>query len=218
MNKRLCAAVVAVVALTAGCAGEPAAAPPPSTTTTTTTTPPPAPAELNERAKAAIAPPGAFASIGGEVQDSMPASDTEIGGDGEIVITVCGGSGLRVDGTSVARTRTWAGRVNLFQRVHAMSERTAATLVASMPRSISGCAAARGAAQLTTLAKPAGVDDFFAHCEANVEPGLVPWSCLVLMGRGTLITLVVASDRTRAAAEAQLTAVLPIFAEPFAKA
>jgi hypothetical protein len=93
----MCAAVLAVVALTAGCAGEPAAAPPASTATTTTTTVPPSPAELNERAKAAIAPPGAFDSLGGAVKVSNPANDGDAGLEGEAVTTVCNDGALRAD-------------------------------------------------------------------------------------------------------------------------
>ncbi|MGW6442928.1 hypothetical protein [Lentzea sp. NPDC055074] len=207
---------MAVVALTAGCAGEPAAAPP--TTTTTTTTAPPTPAALNERAKAAIAPPEAFAAVGGQVRTSVPATDAEIGADGEIVTTLCGTSEMRVDGTSVARTRVWSGRVSLFQRVHAMSDRTASALMGAVQTRLTGCAKDRAAEETKAVTKPEGVEDFFAHCETNKDPELVPWSCHALMGRGTLITDVVASGQTKAAAEAQLTSVLPIFAQTFAKA
>ncbi|RDI26485.1 hypothetical protein DFR72_107126 [Lentzea flaviverrucosa] len=213
---RICAAIAAVVALTTACGGEPVAAPP--ATTTTTTVVPPAPAELDQRAKAAIAPPGAFDALGGQVKQSTPATDDEPGADGEVVTTLCETSEMSVDGTSVARARVWTGRVNLFQRVHAMSDRTAAALVGAVQTRLAGCAKNRGAAETKAVAKPEGVDDFYAHCEANPDPELVPWSCHALMGRGTLITVVVASGQTKAAAEAQLTSVAPIFAQSFVKA
>jgi hypothetical protein len=213
---RICAAVAVVVALTTACGGEPVAAPPATTTTTTAVAP--TPAELDQRAKAAIAPPGAFDALGGQFRQSTPAGDNEPGADGEIVTTLCGTSEMRVDGTSVARTRVWTGRVNLFQRVHAMSDRTAATLVTAVERRLSSCAKNRSAEQTGAVTKPEGVDDFYAHCEANPDPELVPWSCHAMMGRGTLITVVVASGQTKAAAETQLTSVVPIFAESFVKA
>ncbi|SDG84866.1 hypothetical protein SAMN05216553_11279 [Lentzea fradiae] len=215
MNARICAAVAVVAVLTTACGGEPVAAPPAATTTTTTV--PSTPAELDQRAKAAIAPPGAFDALGGQLSQSTPASDNEPGADGEIVTTLCGSSEMRVDGTSVARTRVWTGQVSLFQRVHAMSDRTAATLVGAVQTRLNSCAKDR-VEQAKAVAKPDGVDDFFAHCEANRDPELVPWSCHAMMGRGTLITVVVASGQTKVAAEAQLSSVLPIFAESFVKA
>jgi hypothetical protein len=86
---------------------------------------------------------------------------------------------------------------------------------------VASCAQYRPADQLKAdlpLAKPGGVDDMYAHCEANLDPDLVPWSCHAVLGRGTLVTLVVAFGHSQLAAEAQLTSVLPIFAESFAKA
>lgn len=217
MNKRICAAVMAVAALTTACGGEPGAAPP----TTTTTTVPPTPAELDQRAKAAIAPPGAFDALGGKFKQSTPANDSDLGAEGEIVTSVCNGTPIRVDGASVARTRVWAGQLDLFQRVHAMSDRPAATLVEVVRDRVTSCAQYRPADQTKVtipLTKPQGVDDFYAYCETNRDPDLVDWSCHAVMGRGTLITLVVAFGLTHAAAEAQLTSVVPTFAETFAKA
>lgn len=219
MNKRICAAVMVVVALTTACGGEPAAAPP--TTTTTTTTVPPTPAELDQRAKAAIAPPGAFDALSGKFKQSTPANDLDPGAEGEPVAFVCNDTPIRVDGVSVARTRVWTGRLALFQRVHAMSDRPAATLVESVRARVKLCAGSRPADQIKVtipLTKPQGVDDFYAYCETNQDPDLVDWSCHAVMGRGTLVTLVVASGLTQTAAEAQLTSVVPIFAETFAKA
>jgi hypothetical protein len=220
LNKRICAAVIAVAALTTACSGEPAAAPP-ATTTTTTTTAPPTPAELDQRAKAAIAPPGAFDALGGKFKQSTPANDSDPGAEGEVVASVCNNSTVRVDGVSVARTRVWTGQVDLFQRVHAMSDRPAATLVESVQARAKLCIGSRPADQIKLsipLTKPQGVDDFYAYCIKNQDPNLVDWSCHAVMGRGTLITLVVAFGLTQAAAEAQLTSVVPIFAETFAKA
>ncbi|MET9231624.1 hypothetical protein [Lentzea sp. NPDC003310] len=217
MNTRICAAVLTVVVLTAGCTGTPDAAPP-SATTTTTTTAPPTPAELNERAKAAIAPADAFAALGGQVKGSAPTTDGEIGADREIVALLCGTEEMLVDGTSVARSRVWTGGVSLFQRVHAMSDRTAAALVGAVRTRLSRCAKSRGAEEATSVAKPQGVDDFFAHCETNPDAGFVPWSCSALIGRGTLISVVTASGQSKESAQAQLTSVLPIFAQTFAKA
>lgn len=207
-----------VVALTTACGGEPAAAP---TTTTTTTTVLPTPAELDQRAKMAIAPPGAFDALGGKFKKSTPANDSDPGAEGEMVTSVCNGNPMYVDGASVARTRGWAGRLDLFQRVHAMSDRSAATLVEVLRKWVTSCAQYRSADQLKVtipLTKPQGVDDFYGYCETNEDPDLVDWSCHAVMGRGTLITLVVAFGLTQAAAEAQLTSVVPIFAETFAKA
>jgi hypothetical protein len=220
LNKRICAAVMVVAALTTACGGEPASAPP-ATTTTTTTTVPPTPAELDQRAKAAIAPPGAFDALGGKFKQSTPATDSDPGAEGEMVTSVCNNDPIRVDGVSVARTRVWAGQLDLFQRVHAMSDRPAATLVEVVRTRVKSCAGYRPADQTKVtlpLTKPQGVDDFYAYCETNQDPDLVDWSCHAVMGRGTLITLVVAFGLTQAAAEAQLTSVAPIFAETFAKA
>lgn len=218
MNKRFCAAVMAVAALTTACGGEPTAAPP--VTTTTTTTVPPTPAELDQRAKTAIAPPGAFDALGGKFKQSTPANDSDPGAEGEMVASVCNSDAIRVDGVSVARTRVWAEQLDLFQRVHAMSDRPAATLVESVQARVKSCAASR-ADQFKVaipLTKPQRVDDFYAYCKTNQDPNLVDWSCHAVMGRGTLITLVVAFGVTQATAEAQLTSVAPVFAETFAKA
>lgn len=211
MNTRICAAVVAVVALTAGCAGEPAAAPPPSTTTTTTTAAP-TPAELNERAKAAIAPADAVA--GGEMKTNEPATEGEIGADGQAVTMICGSREIFVDGTSVSRTRVWSGA---FQRVHAMADRTAITLIKSVETGLVSCTTAHSVEQFP-LPKPDGVDDFYAYCEATLKPDLLPFSCHALMGRGTLISEVVTFGSTKAVAGVGLTAVVPAFARSFAKA
>lgn len=220
MNKRICAVVVVVAALSTACGSEPAAAPP-ATTTTTTTTVPSTPAELDQRVKAAIAPPGAFDALGGKFKQSTPANDNDPGAEGELVTSVCNNSRIFVDGVSVARTRVWAGQLDLFQRVHAMSDRPAATLLESVRARVKLCAGPGPSDQIKTtipLTKPQGVDDFYAYCEMNRDPNLVDWSCHAVMGRGTLITLVVAFGLTQAAAEAQLTSVAPIFAETFAKA
>jgi hypothetical protein len=187
----------------------------------TTTAAPPTTAELDVRAKAAIAPPGAFDALGGVFKESTPANDSEPGEEGQVVSTVCKSNPIFVDGVSVARTRIWTGRLDLFQRVHAAVDRPAATLVESVRARVKLCSGGRAADQVKLslpLAKPQGVDEFYAHCEANKDPGVVPWSCHAVMGRGTLITVVVASGLTQAAAEAQLTSVTPIFAETFAKA
>ncbi|MEU7476573.1 hypothetical protein AB0A63_11365 [Lentzea sp. NPDC042327] len=220
MKKRICAAVVAIAALaTTACGGEPAAAPP--VTTTTTTTAPPTAAELDLRAKAAIAPPGAFDAQGGKVGSSTPATDTDPGLEGEPVTFVCKTSELFADGMSVSRTRTWDGRVDLFQRVHATADRPAATLVERVRTWAQQCTQYRGADKIKLelpLTKPQGVDDFYAYCETTEDPALIDWSCHAVMGRGTLITVVVAFGPTQAAAEAQLTSAVPIFAETFAKA
>jgi hypothetical protein len=210
---------MAVAALTTACGSEPAAAP--VATTTTTTTAPPTPAELDQRAKAAIAPPGAFDALGGKFKQSTPANDSDPGAEGEVVASVCNNSSILVDGVSVARTRVWTGQVDLFQRVHAMSDRPAATLVESVQARAKLCGGSRPADQIKLtipLTKPQGVDAFYAYCMTNQDPNLVDWSCHAVMGRGTLITVVVAFGLTQAAAEAQLTSVVPTFAETFAKA
>ncbi|WP_330274638.1 hypothetical protein OG205_02785 [Lentzea sp. NBC_00516] len=219
MNMRICAAVAAAVALTTACGGEPVAAPP--ATTTTTTVAPPTPAELDQRAKAAIAPPGAFDAMGGKLKESVPANDSGPGAEGEIVTVVCSGSELRADDVSVSRTRIWAGQVSLFQRVHAMSERPAAGLLEAVRTRAGSCSRSRLADQMKVdipIPAPQGVDGVYGVCEANRDPELVPWSCQAVMGRGTLISVVVASGQTQAAAEAQLSSVVPIFAETFVKA
>lgn len=222
LNTRFCAAVMAVVALTTACTSETPAAAPPSTTTTTTPVPP-SPTELDQRAKAAIAPPGAFDALGGRVAQSTPANDTDRGAEREIVTTICrADSPLRVDsGTSVARSRAWTGGVNLFQRVHATSELPASVLLTSVRRQADLCLPGSSADQVAPnlpLAKPDGVDDLYGYCVANIDPELIPWSCHAVLARGTLITVVVASARTQSAAAAQLNSVLPIFTEPFVKA
>ena len=102
-----------------------------------------------------------------------------------------------------------------------MSDRPAATLVEVMQARVKSCAQHVPADQIKVaipLTKPQGIDDLYAYCVTNRDPNLVDWSCHAVMGRGTLITLVVAFGRTQAAAEAQLTSVVPIFAETFAKA
>ncbi len=96
----------------------------------------------------------------------------------------------------------------------------AATLVESVRARVKPCSGGRAADQVELglpLAEPQGVDEFYAHREANQDPGVVPWSCHAVVGRGTLITVVVASSLTLAAG-AHLTSVTPIFAETFAKA
>ncbi|MET9632443.1 hypothetical protein ABZX92_33795 [Lentzea sp. NPDC006480] len=181
----------------------------------------PTPAELDQRAKAAIASPGAFDALGGKFKQSTPANDSDPGVENEMVTSVCEDSPIRVDGVSVARTRVWTGQLDLFQRVHAMSDRPAAALVESVRARVKLCIGSRPADQIKVtipLTKPQGVDDFYAYCITNRDPNLVDWSCHAVMGRGTLITLVVAFGLTQAAAEAQLTSVVPIFAETFAKA
>jgi hypothetical protein len=200
LNTRICAAVLALAALTAGCAGEPAAAPAPSTTTTTTTAPPTT-AELNERAKAAIAAPDAFAAA-----------------DGQVVSVICGGRKIMVDGTSVTRSRLWTGKTTVFQEVHAMADRTAATLVKTVETGLTACTTARSVEQLTALAKPEGVDDFYAYCEATLDPTVSPFACYALMGRGTLISQVIMFGQSKEAAGAELASVLPIFVPSFVKA
>ena len=102
-----------------------------------------------------------------------------------------------------------------------MSDRPAATLVGLVRARVKVCAGYRAADQITVtipLTKPQGIDDFYAYCETNQDPSLVDWSCHAVMGRSTLITLVVAFGRSQATAEARLTSVAPIFAETFAKA
>ncbi|MGI5507269.1 hypothetical protein [Lentzea sp. CA-135723] len=216
MNTRICAAVVAVVALTAGCAGEPAAAPPAATTTTTTAAP--TPAELNERAKAAIAPPDAFAAVGGQVKTNTPATDAEIGAEGQAVAMICGGREIHADGASVARSRLWTGRTTVFQQVHAMADRPAAVLVKGVETGLAACAGTRSVEQLTTLAKPEGVDDFYAYCEATLDQTVAPFACYAYLGRGTLISEVIMFGRTKAEAGAELASVLPAFVPSFTKA
>lgn len=214
---RICAAVLAVVALTAGCSGEPVAAPAPSTTTTTTTAPP-TPEQLNARAKAAMASPEAFTATGGKVKTNVPATDAEVGADGQVVSVICGGRKIMVDGTSVTRSRLWTGKTTVFQEVHAMADRTAATLVKTVETGLTACTTARSVEQLTTLAKPEGVDDFYAYCEATLDPTVSPFACYALLGRGTLISQVIMFGQTKEAAGAELASVLPTFVPSFAKA
>ncbi|HEX8870543.1 MAG TPA: hypothetical protein VF821_33060 [Lentzea sp.] len=214
---------MAAVALVAGCGtGESATQPAPATTTTSSAAPR-TPAELDVRVKAAMAPPGAFDSLGGKLAESTPANDGDPGVEHEVVTTVCGNKNpLRVEGgTSVARTRIWAGGVSLFERVHAMSEVSADLLVRQAQNEVNSCKPYREATEITAnmpIAKPEGVEDFYAHCEANKDPGTVPWSCHAVMGRGKLIAHVVASGQSQQAAAAQLTSAVPIFAAPFVKA
>ncbi|WP_434443027.1 hypothetical protein [Lentzea sp. E54] len=208
---------MALVGLVAGCAGEPAAAPPPSTTIPMTTALP-TPAELNERAKAAIAPPDAFAAVGGQVKTNVPATDGEIGADGQVVAMICGGREIHVDGTSVARSRLWTGRTTVFQQVHAMADRMAAVLVQGVETGLASCTHTRSVEQLTALAKPEGVDDFYAYCEATLDPDVSPYACYAFMGRGTLISEVIMFGQTKEAAGAELASVLPVFVPSFVKA
>ncbi|MCX2951657.1 hypothetical protein [Lentzea sp. NEAU-D7] len=208
---------MALAALVAGCAGEPAATPPP-TTTTTTTTAPPTPAELNERAKAAIAAPDTFAAAGGQVKTNVPATDAEVGADGQAVAMICGGREIHADGSSVMRSRLWTGRTTVFQQVHAMADRPAAVLVKSVETGLAACTSTRGVEQLATLAKPAGVDDFYAYCEATLDPSVSPFVCHAFMGRGTLISEVVMFGQTKEAAGTELASVLPAFVPAFVKA
>ncbi|MFD4669006.1 hypothetical protein ACFWNN_04675 [Lentzea sp. NPDC058450] len=217
MNTRICAAVVAFVALTAGCTAEPAAAPQTSTPSTTTTAAP-TPAELNERAKAAIAPPDAFAARGGQVKTNTPATDAEIGDPSQAVALYCGGSQIHADGVSVARSRLWTGRTTVFQQVHAMADRPAAVLVKRLETGLAACASTRSVEQLTTIAKPEGVDDFYAYCEATLDQTVAPFACYAYLGRGTLISEVIMFGQTKAEAGAELASVLPAFVPSFAKA
>jgi hypothetical protein len=213
---------MAVLALTAGCGAAPVTPPAPSTTTTSSVVPP-SPAQLDARAKSAMAPPGAFDALGGKVAESTPANDSDPGAEREPVALLCrGNSTLFVDsGTSVARSRIWAGGASLFQRVHATSDLPATVLVRGVRNSGDGCALSFGADKVVgnvPIAKPEGVEDSYAYCEANKNPEMVPWSCQLVMARGTLITLVVASGQSQQAAVAQLASVVPTFAETFVKA
>ncbi|MFI6096100.1 hypothetical protein ACIA8G_11130 [Lentzea sp. NPDC051213] len=221
MNIRIFAVAVAV--LTASCTGaQPAAAPPP----TTSSTAPPSPADLDLRAKKALAPAGAFDALGGRVERNYPGDDSEPGYEQEIVRTACGSHDLRVDsGTSVSRSRAWAGGVDLFERVHAMSDLPAAVLLTTVQRwsrlctsySPGGVSPLRTVVPDVSLVRPEGVDESYAYCEANNDPALVPWSCHAVLARGTLLATVTASGRSQDAALAQLTSVVPIFAESLAK-
>lgn len=224
MNNRICAAVMAAVALVAGCSsGAATTQSAPTTTTTISSVVPPTPAELDVRVKAAMAPPGAFDALGGKLAESTPANDSDAGVEHEVVAMQCRGSSeLRVDsGTSVARTRIWAGGVSLFERVHATSELPASVLMTSLKQRADGCVLSFGADQAVAnipIAKPEGVDDLYTYCEANKDPEMVPWSCQAYLTRGNLIAFVVASGQSQASAAAQLTSAVPIFTAPFVKA
>lgn len=218
MFVRICAAVVAVAALTSACAAtEPA---PPSPTTTTSSKAPPSVAELDRRAKAALPPPGAFDALGGKVDEASAAlDDIPIALEGQAIGEVCG-TLLRVDkGTSAARTRSWGGEVNLFERVHATSELPASAVLSTVRQQIRGCVPNRPAGTVVLdvpLAKPEGVEESYAYCEAN-DPGALPWSCGAALARGNMFALVVVNGQTREAASAQLNDVTPIFAKSLVK-
>ncbi|MDX8029012.1 hypothetical protein SK803_02265 [Lentzea sp. BCCO 10_0856] len=209
---RIRAAVMAAVALIAGCATAAPVTPtaPPATTSSVV---PPTPAELDQRAKVALAPPGAFDALGGKADDTAALDDLPVVVEGQAIGEVCG-TLPRVDkGTSAARSRSWSGGVNLFERVHVTSELPASALVSTVRQQARACASDAEVA----LTRPEGVDESFAYCEPN-DPGAIPWSCQVALARGNVFALVAVNGQTEEAASAQLTSVLPIFAESLVKA
>jgi hypothetical protein len=220
---RICAVVLTVVALTAACTtacttGAPAPQPSP---TTTSSPAPPSLAELDQRARTALAPPGAFDALQGHVEKSFPANDGDPGAEREVVTALCGRELLVDSGTSVARSRVWEGGVRVFERVHAMSDLPAAVLMRTVRAGSRNCVLYSPAGTVFAdepVANPQGVDESYAHCEMHDEPGVTPWACHAVLARGTLIATVVSFGNTREAASAQLSATVPIFAESLAKA
>ncbi|MEV6238468.1 hypothetical protein [Lentzea sp. NPDC051838] len=102
-----------------------------------------------------------------------------------------------------------------------MSELPASVLMLPLRRGADNCVLSFGADQAVAnlpIAKPEGVEDFYTYCKANQGPDMVPWSCQAYLTRGKMIALVVASGQSQAAAAAQLTSAVPIFAAPFVKA
>ena len=215
MDTRI-SAVVMAVALTAACSAAPVTPPAPSTTSSTVSVP-----DLDRRAKAAMAPPDALAAFGGRMEKDFPANADDPGTEGEVVTATCGRE-LRVDsGKSVARSRVWEGGVSVFERVHAMSDLSAAVLLLPVRRGARDCVLGSPAGTVFAdepIATPPGVDESFAHCESHDEPGVTPWSCHAVLGRGTLIATIVSFGETRESASAQLATVVPILAAPFAQA
>jgi hypothetical protein len=170
--------------------------------------------ELDQRAKAALAAPDAFGGLGGKKDEgTSDLDDLPIAVEGQAIGQVCGALPRVDEGTSAARTRSWPGGVNVFERVHVTSALPAKTLVATVRQHAQRCA--QGAE--LALTRPDGVDESFAYCEQN-EPGAIPWSCQVALARGSAFALVAVNGESREAASAQLTSVLPIVAEPFVKA
>jgi hypothetical protein len=199
---------VAVVALTSACTStSPITAP----ATTTSLSPRSSLEALDERAKAAIPSPTAFEALGpGPVNASGLGPDAPVEGDG--IGEVCGAL-LRVGrGTSAARTRTWSGGVNLFERVHVTSELPAKALVSMVREKAQACAPGAEAA----VTEPDGVEELFAYCAAN-DPGAVPWSCKAAFSRGNVFAFVVVNAESAETASLQLGAALPIFAGPLVK-
>lgn len=205
---RICAAVVVVAALTSACANAaPAPSPPPTTAGPHTL------AELDRRAKAALALPESFVSLAGEMdQSAAELDDLPMAVEGQAIGEVCGAL-LRVGkGTSAARKRTWSGGIHLFERVHVTSEMPAAELVSNVRQRVRECG--RPAGEVlgdVALSKPAGVDESYAYCEAN-DPGVIGWSCQAALGQGNVFAFVTVGGMTVETATAQLTKVTPIFA------
>ncbi|KJK52044.1 hypothetical protein UK23_04730 [Lentzea aerocolonigenes] len=202
---------MAVVALTSACTSTSPITVPAPATTTTSLSPRSSLEALDERAKAAIPSHMAFETLGaGPVNASGLGPEAPVEGDG--IGEVCGAL-LRVGrGTSVARTRTWSGGVNLFERVHVTSELPAKALVSMVREKAQACAPGAEVA----VARPDGVEELFAYCGAN-DPGAVPWSCKAAFSRGNAFAFVVVNAESAESASLQLSAALPIFAEPLVK-
>lgn len=204
---RICVAVA--VALASACTGTD---PSPTTVVPTVSV-----AELDGRAKVALAPPGAFDAVGGRVQLNDPASDSDPGHEGDDAGDVCGKPLLVASGVSVWRRRLWTGEVSLTQTVHVTSSVPATSLLSTARQWARDCSAGTVDPDVT-LARPQGVDEAFAYCEMHHDFQVLPWSCHAVFARGNLFVNVVAFGAGRDTAAAQLDAVVPTFAEFLVKA
>ncbi|SDI92114.1 hypothetical protein SAMN04488074_10141 [Lentzea albidocapillata subsp. violacea] len=214
---------VALAGLLAACTGGgPVASP-----ATTSSTAPPSPAELDERVKKALAPPGAFDVFGGRVALTSPANDSDPGHEQSNVSAACGGSPLRVDsGISVSRSRAWTGGVNLAESVHAMSDLPGSVLLTTVQRRSRLCTTyyPYGRTAHTVVpdvphVKPHGIDESYVFCERVDHPEMPLWQCYAYLARGTLLAVILeVGNRTKEAALLRLTSAVPIFAESLVKA
>lgn len=189
----------------------------------TPTVVPPSLAELDQRAKAALAPREAFDALGGRFERDTPAADSDQGEEGETVANVCNSTKpLFVDrGTSIARSRGWVGGVPLYERVHAMSVLDGEVLVGEVRRQADRCTQQLPLGFLLAnlpIVKPEGVADLYAYCQKSYEPDSPWWSCHAFLARDQLLAEVVVSSDHQDLAVSQLTSVVPIAAGPLVKA
>lgn len=217
MFVRGCAAVVAVTALTSCASPAPVTPVPPPATTSSK--PAPSLAEVDQRAKAALAPPGAFDARGGKVDDAAAALDLPFPLEGQAVGEVCGAlPRITGKGTSAARSRSWGGTLSLFERVHVTSELPASAVVSTVRQHVRDCGRPAGTVVPdVALTKPDGLDEAYAFCEAN-EPGAIPWTCQVALARGNVFAFVTVNEQSKEAGAKLLAELVPVFARAVVEA